>query len=210
MADLVKQGRTSPTDGSRLLWLLGGGVFGLLLLALVFREEVTEVVTNTFTSRTDFIKRIWQALGRSGKKEVGTAQKAIIVAQAVHEAGWGIASASRKGYNYWNLTAGPYWKGPVVIGPDTEYDKTGKVKNISQKFRQYRSDDEAVADFLKFIGPGTRYAKAWEQLVKGNAMEYLAELYAAGFFTQPLPLYQKAVRDSLRTVVTATEGAPWA
>lgn len=166
---------------------------------------------NLFTSRKEFVRRLWNAIGVASAKlgltgEIGTAQKTILVAQAVHESGWGIAKAAKHAFNYWNLTAGSRWKGPVLLGPDTEYDAAGKVKRIEQKFRVYRSDEESAIDMLKFIGPGTRYAKAWTELLKGDAMAYVKELYAAGYFTQPLPLYQEGMRKTVQSVIENKEG----
>ncbi len=182
--------------------MIGIGAAGLGLLAVL---SYGQDVLNLFQSKEEFVRRIWKALGNASmminRPEIETAQKTILTAQAIHEASWGAARASREAFNYWNLTAGSKWKGPTIEGPDTEYDAAGNVKKIVQSFRRYKSDDEAAIDMLRFIGPDTRYSKAWEALIAGNAMLYAEELRKAGFFTQPLPKYQEGMRKAIQTVV---------
>lgn len=183
--------------------LIGIGAAGLgLLVASIYGGKS---VINLFTSKEDFVRRLWKALGNASMMlnhpEIGTVQKTILIGQAVHEASWGLAKASREAMNYWNLTAGTKWKGPVLTGPDTEYDAQGNVKRIEQKFRVYSNDDESAIDMLKFIGPDSRYREAWDALVKGDAMLYATKLREKGFFTQPLPLYQKGLQEGIKKVV---------
>ncbi len=185
----------------RLLWIgLGVGAAGLAFLAL---QPSTVQALNLFRSKEEFVRRVWKALGEASmslnRPEVGTVQKTILTGQAVHEGSWGAAKASQNGFNYWNLTAGTSWKGPVLLAPDLEYN--GAVRKITQRFRRYGSDREAAVDFLRFIGPGTRYSSAWDSLVKGDTMDYLAKLREAGFYTQPLDKYQAAVKNAIQTVV---------
>lgn len=181
--------------------VLTAGIVAGIALGLGFAFRANAAVDNRFASREEFIRRLWAALSRVAPS-LGTMQKTILIGQAIHEASWGAAKASREAFNYWNLTAGSQWKGAVIPGKDLEYDKAGNVKTITQAFRKYRSDDEAVKDMLSFIGPKSRYAEAWEALQKGNAMTYLAKLYDKGFFTQPLPVYQKATMAAIQQVVS--------
>ncbi len=193
---------------------IGAATLGLLAIS-VYGEKEVETVLNLFRSKEDFVRRLWTALGNASmslnRPEIGTTQKTILTGQAIHEASWGLARAARRAFNYWNLTAGTRWKGPVLLGPDTEFatvddpstpvDETKVPKNITQLFRVYKNDDEAAIDMLRFIGPDTRYAEAWDALVAGNAMLYAAKLREHGFYTQPLPLYQKGLQDAIKTVV---------
>lgn len=172
---------------------------GALLLGIAVKASAK--VDNRFASRADFIRRLWASLSRVSPS-LGTMQKTILIGQAIHEASWGAAKASREAFNYWNLTAGSTWKGPILPGKDLEYDKAGNVKTITQAFRKYRNDDEAIRDMLAFIGPKSRYAEAWAALQKGDAMTYLAKLYEKGFFTQPLPVYQEATKKAIQQVVS--------
>jgi len=183
----------------RRTWLVIG--IGAILGILFAASKAEAMSLNLFSSKPDFVKRLWSVFTRL--TTLSPVQKTILTAQAVHEASWGVAKASQQGHNYWNLTAGSSWKGSTVPGTDLEYSADGKnVKTIVQAFRQYANDDIAIRDFLAFIGPGTRYAKAWAALMRGDAVTYVAELRAAGFFTQPLPLYQKAMQDAIKQVIS--------
>lgn len=127
------------------------------------------------------------------------ASRDIAIAQAGHESGWGISRASRA-HNFWNLTRIPSDHRPVIEGPDMEPDGHGGMRPIVQRFRAYQSDHEACLDFLAFIGPDTRYAKAWAALLAENPAEYARELRAAGFFTAPLAGYQTSLAGCLALV----------
>lgn len=182
---------------------IGIGVAGIAYLAL--RPASVAAIVNVFSSKSDFVKRLWKALDEASmmmnRPEIGAVQKTILIGQAIHEASWGAAKATKAGFNYWNLTAGSRWKGPVIDAPDLEYSDAGTVKKISQRFRKYGSDTEAASDFLRFIGPSTKYEGAYRALIRGSVDDYLSELRAAGFFTQPLETYQSAVRKAIKTVV---------
>ena len=95
--------------------------------------------------------------------------RALIIAHAAYESGWGIAKAARVGFNFWNLTAGSLWKGEVVMGNDTEYE-AGKsaAKAIVQRFRKYGSPVGAVIDYVKFLST-PRYADGKAKLMKGDS-----------------------------------------
>lgn len=188
---------TSRKEAIRRGWILP--LLGGALLIVAFK--VSAGTDNRFASREDFIRRLWASLSRVSPS-LGTMQKTILIGQAIHEASWGAAKASREAFNYWNITAGPSWKGPILSGKDLEYDKAGNVKTITQAFRKYKSDDEAIRDMLSFIGPKSRYSEAWDALQKGNAMTYLEKLREKGFFTQPLPVYQKATMTAIQQVIS--------
>lgn len=180
--------------------LLVAGLISVAALTLGVAFKANATTDNRFASKTEFIRRLWASLSRVAPS-LGTMQKTILIGQAIHEASWGAAKASREAFNYWNLTKGSQWKGPVLPGKDLQYDKAGKVKTITQAFRKYKNDDEAVRDMLAFIGPKSMYKEAWEALQAGTAMTYLAKLYDKGFFTQPLPIYQKATMKAIQQVV---------
>lgn len=158
----------------------------------------------------EFVSRLWPVLGKVKEKDgspLSTLTKLIIVAHGAFESGWGKGTGAKLGFNYFNITAGPAWKGPVVQGPDTEYDKAGNVKNITQQFRKYGSDLEAVQDYLSFLSTqnGGRYLTAYAALMRGDVDEFLGELYKAGYFTLPVDQYKKSmagVIDSVKRLLT--------
>lgn len=157
---------------------------------------------NLIVSPLQFVSRLWAVLGEvrpeswgdagAGSK-LSTAAKILIVAHGAFESGWGKGTAAKMGFNYFNITAGPAWKGEVIKGPDTEYDKAGNVKNITQQFRKYPSDRAAIEDYLSFLSKqnGGRYSKAYAALLAGKLEDFVRELSIAGYFTLPLAQYQE-------------------
>lgn len=133
----------------------------------------------------------------------------ILGAMAVHETNGGETPAWRQGWNWGNVTAGPYWKGPVIVGGDTEYDAAGNVKNISQHFRKYDSLAHSVDDFLPggSVGPldwkAEKEQGAWDALIAGDEDFFIQAIYAAHYFTQPVPIYLAAVESNLSKYGTA-------
>lgn len=127
----------------------------------------------------------------------------ILGAQAVHETGGGVTIAWREGWNWGNVTAGSaqLWPGPVVEGPDTEYDAQGNVRNIGQRFRRYESLSHAVTDFLTSVLNWRREVQAGARtaLYAGDAEGYARALSAAGYYTAPVDSYVSATASFLRS-----------
>ena len=143
--------------------------------------------------------------------------KHIVVAQGAHESGWGTGRASRFGFNHWNLTRIPSDTRPVIQGGDLEYDGKGGVKKITQRFRAYASDIEAVRDYLTFLRVNPRYHAAHEALLLGWCSEFIRRLHdddpttahiEGGFFTANLAGYQAGVAGCLATVRKLLAPAP--
>lgn len=122
----------------------------------------------------------------------------ILGAQAVFETGGGRAPAWVQGWNFGNVTAGSraLWSGPVVTGPDTEYDAGGNVRDISQSFRKYASLNDAISDTLVNVlnWAAERREGAAARLYAGDAQGYFLALYRAGYFTLPAPEYIAGVQ----------------
>lgn len=185
-------------------WALG--IIALGSIAYYKRRPIM----NLFNSPLEFATRLWAALGQittSAGNKLGTATKLTILSHAAFESGWGKGTAAREGYNYFNITAGPQWKGPIILGADTEYDAAGNVKNITQKFRKYGSDQEAIRDYLDFLSTqnGGRYSKSYASLMAGNMTEFVAQLSAAGYYTLPVDQYQSQMAgaaDSVKRLLT--------
>lgn len=125
----------------------------------------------------------------------------ILAAQAVFETGGGATIAWRQGWNFGNVTSGgpTLWSGPVVVGPDTEYDAAGNVSNIAQQFRRYDSLDAAVHDFLTVVLNWRRERQegALQLLLAGDAEGYGRALYRAGYYTLPPDQYVAGVQAQL-------------
>lgn len=178
------------------LWALGIALVGSAVYW--FRKPAMNLIATPL----QFVSRLWTVLGEvrpdswgdaGAAPKLSTAAKVLIVAHAAFESDWGKGTAAKLGFNYFNITAGPAWKGEVIKGPDTEYDKAGNVKNITQQFRKYPSDRAAIEDYLSFLSKqnGGRYSKAYTALLAGKLEDFVRELSIAGYFTLPLAQYQE-------------------
>lgn len=160
-----------------------------------------------------FVLRIREAIAALEPGCVSEAAWPLIIAHAAYESGWG-SSRAATGHNYWNLTAGSRWRGPVIPGPDLEYSSGGEVKRIMQRFRAYESPTEATRDYLEFLEM-RRYQPAREALVAGDA-EGFARLLGpdraaesppiGGYYTLPTERYMAsylAVLDQVRGLLAA-------
>ena len=123
----------------------------------------------------------------------------LLAALAAHETGYGRTPAWRHGFNFGNVTAGTSWTGAILIGPDTEYDAAGNVRDISQRFRRYGSLSEAVSDWLVGVlnWRRERQERVADRLYAGDAEGFVRALSRAGYFTQPVDDYLAAVNAAL-------------
>lgn len=210
MSDRLSKSRPEWWGAHPAYWIVLAAA-GLGSLLYWFRKPAM----NLILTPAEFVSRLWKVLGEvqpegwgdAGTNRLGTMSKIIIVAHGAFESGWGTGTAAKLGHNYFNITSGPSWKSEVVLGPDTEYDKTGKVKDITQRFRKYPSDRAAVTDYLSFLSKqnGGRYAKAYAALIAGKMEDFIRELSIAGYFTLPVAQYQDRmvkVADSVRRILT--------
>lgn len=160
------------------------------------------VGANIFASRKAFVQGLWQAL--SENTDLSDAAKVILIAQAILEVGWqGNGTAARYANNFWNVSAGPQWSGPTIGGGDTECDANGQnCIPITQRWRKYSDAGEAARDMISFltVQNGGRYYAAYNRLVAGDAIGYVRELRAAGYFTANLQMYTDNVLSVQGTV----------
>lgn len=187
-------------------------VVGVVLLAVLVPGGVTVVAVQLIAAARGR-REVFDQVAQEVTRQLGelaphlTPEQAlrageIVGAQAVHETGGGATIAWRLGWNFGNVTAGSarLWPGPVVEGPDTEYDAQGNVKNIGQRFRKYDTLSAAVSDFLTQVLNWTRevQAGARDRLYEGDAEGYARALSAAGYYTAPVESYVAATASILR------------
>jgi flagellum-specific peptidoglycan hydrolase FlgJ len=184
-------------------WVWVGSAGILAWLAFGESKSIEALVLNVMANNDDFINKLWSASASTG---LSANSRAILVAQAAYESGWGRGTAAVYGHNYWNVTAGPQWTGATVNGADSECDKiTGLLcMPITQAFRKYDSDAAAVADLLDFLQNQNagRYQTAYAYLVNGDASGYIYALHDAGYFTANAASYAAAVSSIQRTVLS--------
>jgi flagellum-specific peptidoglycan hydrolase FlgJ len=175
---------------------------GALLLAILRRKDIGATM-NLFTGRKDFVTRLWAALEHTALSSVS---KAIVIAHAAFESAWGAATATKYGHNYFNITAGSTWKGPIIEGKDLEFnDARTTSKVITQRFRKYADDKEAVTDYLVFLQ--RLYPEAYRDLIVGDMKGFIKALAgdkkAGGqldYYTLPEDQYQARMSSVMALV----------
>ena len=102
-----------------------------------------------------------------------------IIAQAIHESGWGESKLSAKYHNYFGLKCGTKWTGKSVNMSTQEEYSAGTLTTISANFRAYDSMEEGVKGYFEFIQLA-RYAN-----LKGitSPRKYLETIIADGYAT---------------------------
>ena len=117
---------------------------------------------------------------------------AIVASQAALETDNGATPAWVRGWNFSNLTAGPYWTGATITAGDTAPDAAGNYMPISQRFRSYPSLAAAVSDYLTALS-WPQYRAARDSLMAGDAAGFARNLHSGGWYTAPEAGYEAAV-----------------
>lgn len=102
-----------------------------------------------------------------------------IIAQAIHESGWGESKLSAKYHNYFGLKCGTKWTGKSVNMKTQEEYSAGSLSTISANFRAYDNMEEGVKGYFEFIQL-PRYAN-----LKGvtSPRQYLQNIKNDGYAT---------------------------
>jgi len=102
-----------------------------------------------------------------------------IIAQAIHESGWGESKLSAKYHNYFGLKCGTKWTGKSVNMSTKEEYSAGTLTTISANFRAYDNMEEGVKGYFEFIQL-PRYSN-----LKGitSPRKYLETIIADGYAT---------------------------
>jgi flagellum-specific peptidoglycan hydrolase FlgJ len=128
--------------------------------------------------------------------------RALLLAHAALESGWGGARAWRRGFNFGNITAGKAWQGAKWT--DVGGDVDGKGNPITQVWRAYSTVEDAIADYWDFLGPNQnrgRYVKARACLEQGDAINFALELHKAGYYELAAPEYARRLGVVLQIVL---------
>ena len=102
-----------------------------------------------------------------------------VIAQAIHESGWGESKLSAKYHNYFGLKCGTAWKGKSVNMQTQEEYSAGSLTTISANFRAYDNMEQGVKGYFEFIQL-PRYSN-----LKGitSPRKYLETIIADGYAT---------------------------
>lgn len=143
-------------------------------------DSVTGKLNEITASRRQFVLDIAR-LVREYAPEWGVKVYSPIIAQAIHESGWGESSLGYKYHNYFGLKCGTLWKGKSVNLSTKEEYSAGTLTTISANFRVYDSMEEGVRGYFVFLFDGrTRFDN-----LKGvtDPRTYLQRIKADGYAT---------------------------
>ena len=140
--------------------------------------KVAGKLNETTESRKQFVIQIANYV-RKYAPQYGIKVYSPIIAQAIHESGWGESSLSAKYHNYFGLKCGTLWKGKSVNLSTKEEYSAGTLTTIRSNFRAYDSMEEGVKGYFEFIQL-KRYAN-----LKGvtNPRQYLQNIKNDGYCT---------------------------
>ena len=145
---------------------------------------ITEVVgklNEIPKSRRNFVINIAKYVRKYAPK-YGIKVYSPIIAQAIHESGWGESSLSAKYHNYFGLKCGTLWTGKSVNLSTKEEYSAGTLTTIRSNFRVYDNMEQGVKGYFEFIQLA-RYAN-----LKGvtNPRQYLTNIKNDGYATGSL------------------------
>lgn len=137
-----------------------------------------------FSNPQEFVQQLYPMAKKAADKLDISAD--TLVAQAALETGWGkYVLQNDKGessYNLFNIKAGQQWSGDTVNVDALEY-MDGKAIQEKSRFRMYADFATSFDDYVKFLQGNPRYEEAIKQT---DSSEYLVELQAAGYATDPV------------------------
>ena len=107
----------------------------------------------------------------------------LIIAQAIHESGWGKSALAQKGNNLFGIKADSRWTGARINMRTAEY-KGGNKYYINADFRKYKNFNESIVDHGKFLSNNSRYSKNGVFTARTSA-EQAQALQRAGYATDP-------------------------
>ena len=140
--------------------------------------QVSGKLNDISASRRQFVINIANYV-RKYAPQYGIKVYSPIIAQAIHESGWGESKLSARYHNYFGLKCGTKWTGKSVNMKTQEEYSAGSLSTISANFRAYDSMEEGVKGYFEFIQL-PRYAN-----LKGvtSPRQYLQNIKDDGYAT---------------------------
>ena len=130
------------------------------------------------TTRLQFVLDIANYV-RKYAPQYGIKVYSPIIAQAIHESGWGESRLAAQYHNYFGMKCGTKWTGRSVNMKTQEEYSAGSLSTISANFRAYDNMEEGVKGYFEFIQL-PRYAN-----LKGvtSPRQYLQNIKNDGYAT---------------------------
>ena len=140
--------------------------------------KVTGKLNNLPESKRKFVIDVANYVRKYAPK-YGIKVYSPIIAQAIHESGWGESSLAYKYHNYFGMKCGTLWTGKSVNLSTKEEYTAGTLTTIRDNFRVYDNMEQGVKGYFEFISR-PRYAN-----LKGvtSARQYLQNIKNDGYAT---------------------------
>jgi flagellar protein FlgJ len=147
-------------------------------------EAAAPAANTPAQDQQDFVSALRPA-ATAAARELGVDPDAII-AHAALETGWGrsmpAGADGRSSFNLFGIKAGSGWNGAAVQSRTSEF-ASGRMQQVSARFRAYGSADESMRDYVRLIKDNPRYAAA---IGTGSDVEAFARgLQRGGYATDP-------------------------
>lgn len=105
--------------------------------------------------------------------------------KACHSYNWGnIKSSPQDGYMWCEFRCNE-----IINGKEIFYDPP----NIYCRFRAFKTAYDGAVNYVGFLSQKKGYANAWAEVLKGDPVNFCAQLKASHYFTADLSLYTKGV-----------------
>ena len=143
--------------------------------------KVTGKLNNVSESRKKFVIDVANYV-RKYAPRYGIKVYSPVIAQAIHESGWGESSLAWKYHNYFGLKCGTLWTGKSVNLATKEEYSAGTLTTISANFRVYDNLEQGIKGYFEFIQL-PRYSN-----LKGvkDCRQYLTNIKNDGYATGSL------------------------
>lgn len=143
----------------------------------------------------DIVKALKSAWTTTLNSEPSIDSLAVLFSQIILENGPNLKYC--KNYNCGNIKSlpndGRCWTAfrcnEIINKVNQYFDPPNPICN----FRAFKTADEGFVDYIKFLAQKKNYAKAWEQVLKGDPAEYVHQLKLAMYFTAKEEDYLKGV-----------------
>lgn len=113
-------------------------------------NSVTGKINNLSETRKQFVLSVAEYV-RKYAPQYGIKVYSPIIAQAIHESGWGESSLAARYHNYFGLKCGTKWNGKSVNLSTQEEYSAGTLTTITAFFRVYDSLEDGIKGYFDFI-----------------------------------------------------------
>lgn len=144
-------------------------------------------------TKSEFIPTIAPLVVAENKKRGNPLFSSVVIAQAIHETGWGQSNMMIKAKAIFGIKATLSWKGKVYNSKTKECYDGSTFTTITACFRAYNSFEESISDYFDLITKTSRYRKA---CTAETPKECITEIKKGGYATDP-----KYV-DSIMSIIT--------